>query len=260
MIKPISFNKTNFQARHKNNIEKSPLSNNGDLIHTSHFFRYDKNHHVNEYIGNYLKKCCTSNPVNIVSMGCSYGEEVYSLAMTMDFYDIKSNVVGFDISQQALNGIQSREYNLSGYEVEYLFPDLYGYSTKEKPSEFQEGIRKEFNKNFKLIDSINKTFKVKYGSFKNCHFFKGDVTKLDTYFKGNSQDMISCCFVLYHLSDREKINTLNQIYNTLKPNGILCVSPTEKDMFNLIKYCGFEEISYKYPWIFKKTNYSFRRK
>lgn len=251
-ITPIAY-KTNFSARHKNNVEKSPYSKNGELVHTSHFFRYDNIYKVNQTIGNYLKRTCNSSPINIVSMGCSYGEEVYSLAMTMNYYGLNSKINGFDISKQTIDEIHKGEYELSGYESDYLFSD-YEYFPTQDAEDFRKGMRKEFEKNFDLISESFWKFQKRKGAFTNCSFFRGDAVNLSDYFKENSQDVISCCFVLYHLSDREKINTLKQIHSTLRPNGILCVSPTEEDMFSLIRFCGFEHVDFKHPWMFKKSN------
>ena len=250
-ISPVKYNMI-FSARHRNNIEKNSQSKNKELVHTSHFFRYDKNHLANQAIGEFLKRNCKSEPINVVSMGCSYGEEVYSLAMTLDYFNLDSKIKGFDISKQALNGIQEGIYRLSGYETEYLCPNLCHYEVNDNPSEFQKGMRKEFSKNFELLDEWDKKFKVKEGAFQNCEFFQGDVTQLGKYFEKESQDLINCSFVLYHLDDKDKLKTIKQIYEVLKPGGILCLAPLEHEPTLELKIFGFIQPNLKYPWIYQK--------
>jgi len=239
-----------FSAIHTKNVVQSNLSKTNYLNHTSHFFRYRS---TDEFLLNYLSKL-NQDSINIVSAGCSYGEEAYSYALGLiDKPNVQINA--FDVSSEAIKGAKKGEYTLSTQEKFYLDPRRYPLKSTNNKSSLQDKVQKGFMENFDCISWDEYKFKLKKGCLSNCKFFVGDVTKTDKYFKKNSQDLILCRYVLYHLDEFSREKAVEQFYETLKPGGLLCfevdddyyVSPTT--MYSL----GFTRPYYpNFPNIYQK--------
>ena len=68
------------------------------------------------------EKCRSSKKINIWSLGCSSGQEAYSIAMAFDknsklFANWDINILGSDISSLAINKAQKGNYNI--FEVQH---------------------------------------------------------------------------------------------------------------------------------------------
>ena len=71
-------------------------------------------------------------------------------------------------------------------------------------------------KNFKCTSWRDYKFQRKHDCLKNCNFFVGDVTKTANYLEKDSQDLILCRYVLYHLDEESKEKAVKELYvNTL---------------------------------------------
>ena len=204
---------------------------------------------------NYLSKL-NQDSINIVSAGCSYGEEAYSYAIGLiDKPNVQINA--FDISQEAIKGAKKGEYVLSSQEKLYLDPRRFPLKSKNTKEPLQDKIQKDFMKNFRCVSWKDNKFKLKNGHLNNCNFFVGDITKTQEYFEKNSQDLILCRYVLYHLDEESKENALSQFYETLKPGGLLCFEVDDdfavksSTMFAL----GFTRPFFpNFPHIYQKPN------
>ena len=242
-----SINNISFCALHKKNEE---WKNHTTLNHTTLFYRYtlfgdDSDEFlIKEFAKNKNKK------INIISAGCSYGEEAYSWAMMCDSYGIKAKITGIDCSKVAIKGAKKGHYKLDTTEIDYLtlyHPDA---------GDYQKRAQEEFAKNFKWNRTEQPIYDKKKMHLLNCDFKQEDVSNIEDLFEKNSQDLILCRYVLYHIENETQLDkTVKGFYNVLKPNGILCLNKHEyKDYENRLQYYGFIQPYEKYPWIFKKIN------
>jgi len=253
-IKP--YNNISFKAQHKNTMEHISSVGSGYLNHTTSFFRYnqDKYKQTDKFLIEYLREKANKNPLTILSAGCSFGEEVYSYALGLNNLNPKPKIVGIDASQTAINEAKKGMYTLNDFEKWYLVKNNTWYD-----KEFRDEMRKEFSKNFEYFDEENKTYKLRTGSLNNCDFLNIDIQKLVNNFRANSQDCILCRYVLYHLTSLsfEKPDEYNeifmQLFDILKPGGILCLNSDEYDMYDeKLLETGFVHFDNERPWLYQK--------
>ena len=240
-----------FKAVHTKNISKSPLSKTNYLNHSSHFFRYRS---TDEFLIDYLSKL-NQDSINITSAGCSYGEEAYSYAIGLiDKPNVQINA--FDISQEAIKGAKKGEYVLSTQEKLYLDPRRFPLKSQNTKEPLQDKIQKDFMKNFKCISWRDYKFQRKHDCLKNCNFFVGDVTKTASYLEKDSQDLILCRYVLYHLDEESREKAVKDFYQTLKPGGLLCFEVDEDFAVDTITMlsCGFIRPFREFPHIWQKSS------
>lgn len=251
----------NFTSTHKQDIENFKNNKVGYLVHSSGFFRYDRYSDTkgpDETAIDYLKKMFGANSVfNIVSAGCSYGEEPYGFALALNSCGKQANISAFDISEEAIAHAKDGTYKLDSEEEKHF---LNGYQHSiygKKLSPFREKMRDNFLKNFELIDSKKLIYKKKKGFDDNCKFFSADLRNIGEIYPQNSQHLVLCRYVLYHHNQKEEREILEQIYKVLKPAGLLCISPNEcSDYVNLLKKIGFRQIFPDMPCIFQKPRSS----
>ena len=240
-----------FNAIHTKNITQSQLSKTNYLNHTSHFFRYRS---TDEFLIDYLSRL-DQDSINITSAGCSYGEEAYSYAIGLL---AKPNVQinAFDISQEAIKGAKKGEYVLSIEEKLYLDPRRIPLKSKNTKEPLQDKIQKDFMKNFKCTSWKDYKFQLKSNCLKNCNFFVGDVTKTASYLDKDSQDLILCRYVLYHLDEESKEKAVKDFYKTLKPGGLLCFEVDDDFAVDTITMLsnGFTRPFPKFPHIWQKSS------
>jgi len=258
MLNSVYSPKINFQGRNWN--EKI---NNQLYVHETAFFReIDTDYFVKNYLfENYLSK---NQPVNIVVGACSTGEEVYSTAMIYDDFKEQVNILGFDISEKAIEDCKKGVFVIHESPDEEFakgyvpFSDsflYYGYARDER----KENLRKIFKKYFTtegilqtpehlipkyvggFADLSKKKCRLKQGVFKNCDFMQGDIKNL-YFIKDESTDVFFFRNAMYHLvcnlgsartikkNDDEIIkNTIIEISKKLKPNGLLVFGEKEFD-------------------------------
>ena len=109
----------NFTAHHSQNVQdfNNPL---GALCHTSVFFRYPD---TDEKAAEILKETFPNKKLNIVSQGCSEGEEVYSLAMMCENKGIDADITGVDIDKNTVNKAKKGAYELDLEEYYYFISE-----------------------------------------------------------------------------------------------------------------------------------------
>lgn len=191
------------------------------------FFREEKSFEflVNSYLAPLIKN--DSKQVKIWSCACSSGQEVYSIVMKMfdshlskkfenNQVEIKGSDIDGQILQKAEQGIYSTLEVQRGLRVQQLI----------KFFDEWEGTR------FKINDNIKD--KVSFFNFNLLH---------DEY-QTNYYDVVLCRNVLIYqkIEDREKV--INNIYQALKPEGILMIGSGEsllgiKHSFTQKNYDGY---------------------
>ena len=248
-ISPIS--NLNFKAIHECSFETNYNPETPRLVHTSFFFRYND---VDDFIAKKLeqRQKLQKEPLNILSAGCSFGEEVYSYALALKHLKKQPNILGIDLSSESIAGARLGEFELDINEREMLQED-FSLPRIENQTPRRIELKRRFNDSFVCTNKRKGIFLKNPESFKNCSFKQADILKLDEHVEIGSQDAILCRYVLYHLKREDVPKFAQQAYRALKPGGLLCIEPNNypKYQFQLID-AGFVQPYKAAPCIFKK--------
>jgi chemotaxis protein methyltransferase CheR len=188
---------------------------------------------IQEYIlPDLINKMHTQKTLNILSAGCSTGEEVYSLAIIIqeNFPELANwnvNLVGVDLNKEAiskaLQGIYP-EWSFRG--VEHRYRSLY--------------FRKH-ESGWQIIDSLKQKVK-----FRQCNLVEDDLS----FFALGTVDLIICRNVFIYF-DKDKIATvLSKFIELLRPGGYLLTGHTElqeQDITPLVMHSHPESLVYQKP-------------
>lgn len=257
MISRINTNMVSFCGTHKVRVELYNKKNIDFLNHTTDFFRYNfsKKDLTDEFLIDYLSTKQSKNPISIVSAGCSYGEEPYSYAIGLEHLEPKAQISAFDISKDVIECAKNGAYTLDEFEKKYFS------SLDNAYDDFKKEILKSFQDNFECIDEENQKYKLKDGHLDNCNFFQADIRDISKYYKANSQDLILCRNVMYHLDNvafetpDEFQDVFEQLFDIAKPNGLVCFDSNEFEIYDEhMKKEGFIQPFSERPWIYQKPN------
>ncbi|MBR2069519.1 MAG: methyltransferase domain-containing protein [Candidatus Gastranaerophilales bacterium] len=261
-ISPISYKTYSFKSCLRN--EKTNIVPLGELIHQTSFFRRDEII-TDLLLQKYLKENFSNqDEINLVSMGCSSGKELYSYAMMLD--DFKGlKLIGVDVSQNAIDEAQKGRYIIDSHYENFLRDESYFYYYG---GDYERRCAKKFHNYFHPVG--NKEFQLNDGAFENCSFKQGNALEIDKLFKKDSVDILLFRNTLYHLlcepssEDNPKrvmtsnhIEVLNdvakKINRVLKPNGVVAFSYREQDtgidineLMDVMLANGFEPVR-EYP-------------
>ena len=176
---------------------------NGITIGFTELFR---NPDLWKFLSNYIKKLfLEENHVHIWHAGCSSGEEIYSMLITLDEMSVlnKATIIATDINSEDLllarKGIIKTE-NMNRYEQNYRAFTSTNYSLKQ------------------YYEHKSDTYYFKKYLAKNCLF------KLHNLTKDNMTDkfrIIFCRNVLIYFDDILKERVLEKFYHLLEDDGYL---------------------------------------
>ncbi len=214
----------NFKSRHIVEHEKNSSVKRKSLCHYSMFFREEK---ADKWLINHLKNNITNRPINIISAGCSYGEETYSYALALDNEKYPPKILGVDLSKTAIESAIKGEFQLDSYEYNLLNGSFL----------MDENLKNSFQNNFRRTG--RKTFLKKEGKLENCVFVQEDLRNVISCLKPQSQDLILCRNVLYHMTNKENKELLAKMYEALRPGGFISIGALEiKDYAKVLHDLG----------------------
>lgn len=198
---------------------------------------FDREPLTKKFVCDYLRENFgKQDSLNIVSAGCSTGEEGVSYSMRL--YDMrdKVHILGIDLGKKAIKQAKSRKYTFeipkndfdfrTELGIESPYTDTYlvsqtdnGLSADQKFfkalfKEFFEPTPKKVKTSFweklhNLIESRygetpleleRKEYQLKDGMAENCNFICGDVNNIDKILGTTKVEAISFCNALYHLT------------------------------------------------------------
>ncbi|GAJ03782.1 unnamed protein product, partial [marine sediment metagenome] len=162
---------------------------------TSYLFREFKDYAP--IINSYYLNGNTSDIIKILSIGCSTGQEVYSLAIYCLEHNIPCEIMGIDLSESAIQKAKKAEYSLS-YELQKNLENL--------GSEWNNHYKKYFTI---TGDSLSPNTNVK----QRVRFRVEDSSKLN-YF--SEFDFIIARKMLYYLPEKNLRDTIDSIKKALK--------------------------------------------
>lgn len=144
--------------------------------------------------------------INILSAGCSSGEEAYTIAIILSekFPQLKFNVMGIDISDLVVAKAIRAEY--TQYAIRFV------------PKEF-------LRRYFKLLDNGNYKFEAPFKS--NVTFRKLNLMEFESAAALREFDIIFCRYVLIYFDKNSKQKVINSFYNKISGNGYLILGNSE---------------------------------
>ena len=176
---------------------------------TSFFREPDAYNTVRNFLAEYLNGQEEKKSLNIWSLGCSTGEEAYSLAMVandvIDYLadETRFGVVATDISRTALAIARRAEY------------------TQRKLEMVPVAIR---NKHFISVEPGN--YKIKDELKKRVCFVPGNLIEVDKM-PSMKMDIIFCQNVLVYFQQHRKEQVLDGLVRHLNPGGLLVLGSGE---------------------------------
>lgn len=170
------------------------------------FFRHPPSYHlVSQYLADKLKKRAANKPINLLSVGCSTGEEAWSLAITvaeaLRTAESECNfaITAIDISARALQAARSGCY--SSQRLSVIEPELlHRYFEPAKPNQYQ--VRQDIKN------------RMCFGRFNVL-----DIADLPT----RNVDIIFCQNLLIYFRRWQRREILNHLANRLAPGGLLVI-------------------------------------
>jgi chemotaxis protein methyltransferase WspC len=175
------------------------------MIRETWFFR-DKE--TFDFLFHWVKKVNIQIPLlKILSLGCSTGEEPYSIVMTLFEAGISRNsfiIDAMDISQTALIKARLGVYRKNSFR------------------------NKDLSYRDRYFDKTSIGYIIKDMVKEQVHFCYGNILDDQTSFDFPSYDLIFCRHVLIYLDHNAQMKVLNRIKTLLAPQGILIVGSAEK--------------------------------
>ncbi len=152
--------------------------------------------------------------LNVASVGCSTGQEPYSLAMMMEERGIGGKIIGMDINVEVLKKAREGVYKKG--------------ELKDIPEKYRKYVTEERDL-LKIVPEIKRRVE-----FKEVNLIE---RKDFEQFK-NSFDLILCRNVLIYFDRRSKEVALENLRSALRKDGILVLSSTEilgKEFYHLFE-------------------------
>lgn len=180
-------------------------------VHETRFFRHPESYDlVRSFCRNLLQREPDSRQrsVQVWSVGCSTGEEVYSLAMLLQELQQETGpfyfgVTGTDISYPALASAREGIYHLRR---------LVGISEEQRATHFQ-ALGDDY---FQVVSPLRQ---------RTC-FVQGNVNDIRLA-KQQMFDIIYCQNLLIYFQNDKRRELLNGLCEHLRPGGILVLAPGE---------------------------------
>jgi len=179
-----------------------------------------------------INKMQGQKQLNLLSAGCSTGEEVYSLAIVMqeNFPELDSwnvNLFGIDLNKEAISKA-----------VQGIYPE---WSFRGVENKYRSVYFRRQEAGWQIIDSLRQKVK-----FRQCNLVEDDLS----FFPIGTVDLIICRNVFIYF-DKDKIAlVLSKFVDLLRPGGYLLTGHTElqeQDITPLVVHSYPESLVYQKP-------------
>lgn len=180
-------------------------------IHETRFFRHLPSYELirDEWLPEWLRSTEPDAALHVLSVGCSTGEEPYSLALLLDAEltrlapSRRFGVTATDVSQAALNVARAADYPIRRLTE---IPVNYRESVEIFPEE----------ESFRIVERLRK--RVGFACVNLLHASRAPLRKLDIIF---------CQNVLIYFARERRGDLLDALVGLLQPNGLLVLGPGE---------------------------------
>ncbi|MBL4780668.1 MAG: protein-glutamate O-methyltransferase CheR [Porticoccaceae bacterium] len=203
------------------------------LVKESQFFRHQASHDFFKHrLKCHLQSASREQRYSVCSVGCSSGEEVYSLAMgAFDSYrsadqEPAFSIVGIDVSVEAVQAARQGIY----------------------PNRHLEAVPGSFLNDY-FDATTNNTMAVKAELKRRTGFFVSNMFDENCPGLASPVDVIFCQNVLIYLKNWRRRDLLNSFVDKLKPGGCLIVGPGE---LNDWQPAGLSRVAYPGIQAFEK--------
>jgi len=180
-------------------------------VHETHFFRHPPSLSLvrNEWLPNWIQSTPPEQDLHALSVGCSTGEEAYTLAMVLDdalaecVPARRFGVTATDVSQPALAIARAASYPQARIE--------------EVPSHYRErAIEEDGEDTFAIAERLRR--RVGFACVNLLHAARAPLRQLD---------IIYCQNVLIYFARERRGELLDGLARLLRPNGLLVLGPGE---------------------------------
>ncbi len=171
-------------------------------INETYFFRHPQQ--IEDLENHFTKN--TLVPYKILSVGCSSGEEPYSVAMSLQSKSINCSVTGVDIDQQMINTAKKGFYNTD--EIN---------RSEQKYKNLILSFMDIFHKNSSVLYAVKQSIKSRV-AFQCGNIFHMDFTDLDAIF---------CRNILIYFDESDRIKLIKNLCHFLKKDGLLILGAGE---------------------------------
>lgn len=208
-------------------IERRDL---GGILSTNETYFFREEAHMN-FLAAHVKNVGQNTNLKIWSAGCSSGEEVFTIAMTILEsrlqvpYHVGYTIKGTDISSEVLMKAQTLEFTKDRFWATSLY---------HKEKYFKRSCRP--NKETYLLDSK---------LIQNVSFDLFNLVK-DTPDPSEKFDLIFCRNVIIYFDSETRAKVVQKLYDQLNPGGFLFLGMTEGSVGSALKLPQLE------PSIFQK--------
>ncbi len=210
----------------KDDSSRKKLINMITVPETRFFREIEQLEVIKKYIFREIKeKGLTSK---IASIGCSTGEEAYTIAFIMKSADLRGEVVGMDINEFALEKAKQGIYPIK--------------SLSQIPEEYRKYVEID-NDKIKIRQDIKKIVSFRFINLtEEVHFNE----------IGSIFDVVFCRNVLIYFDKRSKQKAVNNLKKILKQGGYLILSATE--MLTSEFRDGLEAVRYEKFLFYRKLS------
>ena len=180
-------------------------------VHETHFFRHPPSLELirDEWLPGWLQGAAPDVSLHALSVGCSTGEEAYSLALMLDAElsriapSRRFGVTATDVSQAALTVAKAAEYPMR--------------RLAEIPAAYRGGVEAlPDGENFRIAERLRK--RIGFACVNLLHASRAPLRKLDIIF---------CQNVLIYFARERRGEMLDALVGLLQPNGLLVLGPGE---------------------------------
>jgi chemotaxis protein methyltransferase CheR len=164
--------------------------------------------------------------INIWHAGCSSGEEVYSMLILLNEYNLldKAKVFATDINTEILNKARNGVFN---NRLHHAYFDSFDKVVNVNPLNFEEKLSIPHSKYFE-IDSVSKTFKVKKFLRDKVTFKYHNLTEGSIFYKF---DLIFCRNVIIYFNTELQNKVISMFHESLFNDGMLLIGAHENIVY-----------------------------
>jgi chemotaxis protein methyltransferase WspC len=174
---------------------------------------------------------CNRGPIRVLSVACSTGEEVYSLAIALREAGIDPSqfqILGIELSRRALDLASRGDLNLRSFRE----PD-------DKIAAMRDRWCECVDKSWRISDELRKGVEFRWGNLVQADFLANE----------SRFHVIFCRNVLIYFHAEARRMAVHNLHRLLSPDGLLCCAPAEARIFS---DAGFQSSDSECPFAFRR--------
>jgi chemotaxis protein methyltransferase CheR len=164
--------------------------------------------------------------INIWHAGCSSGEEVYSMLILLNEYNLldKAKVFATDINTDILNKARNGVFN---HRLHHSYFDKFDKVINVNPLNFDQKLDIPYTKYFE-IDAANKTFRIKKFLRDKVTFKYHNLAEGSIFYKF---DLIFCRNVIIYFNTELQNSVISLFHESLFNDGMLLIGAHENIVY-----------------------------